>query len=113
MCVAYCFGDFHGTARLLRQVSVFAGMSVLKIHSVEDVNPLVGAGSPVVGIGVARIPGLPPLGFNAGYVFVKQKDPNPLVSRDHTRADPFVSLTVDFELRKVLGPLAGLLGLGN
>jgi hypothetical protein len=108
-----CPENYRGRNRLLKRVSVFAGMSVLKIHSVENVEPLFASGTPVVGIGLARLPGLGPVRIDGGYVFVKRKDANPLVDRKHTRADPFVGLTVDFQLRKVLGPLAGLVGLGG
>ena len=108
-----CPRDYRGWDRLFKRVSVLGGISVLKLRAGDDVSSFMTTGSPLVGVGIARLPGMGPLRVNGGYLFVKQKDANPLVASQHTRADPFASVTFDFALQQVLGPLAALVGLAK
>jgi hypothetical protein len=108
-----CPDNYRGAEEILKRVSLFAGISVLRLSSKDNVHNFFERGAPAIGIGLNRLPYLGPVRINGGLLFVKQDHANPLVSERVTKADPFVSVTVDFELRRVLGPLAGLFGLGG
>lgn len=103
-----CTSDYRGMDHLLKRVSVFGGLSLVKLDAEADVNHQFQAGTPMFGIGLNRLPYLGPLRINAGVVRLKQDDANPLVDRDRLKWDTFVSLGVDVELKSLLGPLTGL-----
>jgi hypothetical protein len=87
-------------------VSVFGGLSPLRITSDAPESSPLAIGSPVVGIGVRQLPYLGAFRVNAGVIFYDQKDANPLVSTLRHKRDAFVSLTADIELKDFLGPVA-------
>lgn len=106
-----CTSHYRGSDHLLKRVSIFAGISLFEISSREDVDHLWSTGSPVVGVGVSRL-GLPvPLRINAGVIWLRQDDANPLVTRSRTKRDAFISATFDVELQSFITPLAVLAGL--
>lgn len=105
-----CTTEYRGMDHVLKRVSVFGGVSLFRIHSDTEVQHLWTNGSPVVGVGLNRLP-VVPARLNAGIIWLRQDDPNPLVTRDVVKRDLFISGTVDFELRQLAGPLAALVGL--
>jgi|GEM_PF-5134656 len=105
-----CTDDYEGMDHLLKRVSVFVGVSLFRIHTDTEVEHLWTNGSPVMGIGVNRLP-LVPARLNAGIIWLRQDDPNPLVTRQVVKRDFFISGTIDFELQQLVGPLVTLVGL--
>jgi hypothetical protein len=94
---------------VLKRVSLFAGLSPLKIASDEPVASPFTVGTPVVGIGLRQLPYLGAFRVNGGVMFFDQKDANPLVATMRHKRDVFVSVTADIELKNFLGPLASFI----
>ena len=106
----------------LQRISIFAGFALQEIGStnVEFANLINGAGSPVIGVGfrMENVFGLQNGNFiyrlvdnlqvNCGVMFFKQKNPNPLVTTDHTKTAYAISFTYNIEVQKLLGPLVAL-----
>ena len=106
-----CTSDYQGVDHILKRVSVFGGFSLLELDSDADVAHLFASGTPMFGIGLNRLPYLGPVRINAGFMRLKQDDPNPLVDQARLKWDPFLGLALDIELKSVLAPLTGLAGL--
>ena len=87
-------------------MSVFAGLSPLRITSDAPVNAPLAIGTPVAGIGLRQIPYLGAFRINGGVMFFDQEDANPLVTTQRHKRDAFISFTADIELKDFLGPLA-------
>ncbi len=94
---------------VVKRVSVFAGLSPLRISSDAPVTSPFAIGVPVVGIGVRELPYLGAFRVNGGVMFFDQKDANPLVSMLRHERDVFLSFTADFELTDFLGLLAAFI----
>lgn len=92
-----------------QRASIFVGLAVQPISSGAEVKDLYTVGSPVVGVGYRGLFGVDQLRLNGGVMFFKQEDANPLVTRDHTKRDAFVSATVDFSVQSIFGPLLALI----
>jgi hypothetical protein len=92
-----------------QRASIFVGLAVQPISSGAEVKDLYPVGSPVVGVGYRGLFGVDQLRLNGGVMFFKQEDANPLVTRDHTKRDAFVSATVDFSVQSIFGPLLALI----
>ncbi len=52
---------------------------------------------------------LQPMRFNAGVIFFKVKDPNPVVTDQRLRRDLFIDLSVDLDVQKILAPFISIL----
>ncbi|HEV2147453.1 MAG TPA: hypothetical protein VGR37_08620 [Longimicrobiaceae bacterium] len=98
-------------ARLARQISMFGGIAFQEIYSEVEVSKFFTFGSPVAGVGIRGPLGLDFMRVNGGVIWFKQKDANPLISRQRVKRDVFVSATADLEMKQVLGPLVALLGI--
>ncbi len=94
---------------LAKRISIFGGLSVLKIASEAEVEHLFGIGTPVVGIGARDLPYLGPIRLNAGVIWFEQDDANPLVTERVRKHDLFLSVTSDIELKGLLGPLFSII----
>jgi hypothetical protein len=92
-----------------RRASVFVGLAVQTIDSEAEVKDLFTVGSPVVGVGYRGLMGDAPIRLNAGLMFFKQEDANPLVTRDRNKRDAFVAVTLDLSIQSIVAPLAALL----
>jgi hypothetical protein len=102
--------------QVLKRVSLFAGLSFVTLRTSESVENRYELGNPVWGVGIRpRFGGnakrLDFFRVNAGMVYFKQRHANPLVEELANAQAPFVSVTGDIDLRSVLTPLAGLLGI--
>jgi len=97
--------------RFWKRVNVAGGLSLLQLGSRAPVKQKFAFGSPVAAVGFSRLPVLTAMRVNGGLVWLTQDDANPLVTKDRTKIDPFVSLTFDYDIRNILGPIGGLLGL--
>lgn len=95
------------TNQLFKRTSLTVGLSLFEFRSGAVVQPFWTVGSPKVGLSL-RVLG--PMRIGAGFVFFRQEDPNPLVTRTTSRRDGFLSLDADIEVRSVLGPLAAIFG---
>ncbi|HET7463859.1 MAG TPA: hypothetical protein VFJ82_21565 [Longimicrobium sp.] len=110
--------------QFLRRFSLMAGLSLARVSSNANVDNVFGIGTPMVGVGLRGPLYWPsvtpksdqfrsffqPMRLNAGIIWFKQKDANPLVAEMHTKRDFFVSVTADVGLKTVLGPFAGFFG---
>lgn len=105
---AECAAEYSGWDHVFKRVSLFAGVSVVKLDSEADVSHLYAGGTPMFGLGFNRLPHLGPLRVNAGVVVLRQKDANPLVSTTHDVWDPFLSASFDVEFKTLLAPLTAL-----
>lgn len=92
-----------------RRVSGLVGLSIVEFDSDADVEKFFPAGSPVLGMGV-RINRV--IRVSTGFMFFRQTDPNPLVDKKYTKADHFVSLSLDVDYKALLGPVGAVLGGG-
>lgn len=108
--------DFRGFRdQFLKRVSVFAGLSFLKIKSTAQVHHLFATGTPVWGIGVRPLLSRRDLTrlvrLNIGMMHFEQDAANPLLEERVRKRAPFVGLTMDIALKEVIGPIAALVGL--
>jgi hypothetical protein len=96
--------------KVMRRLSVFGGLAVREMATEKEVRPyFAGVGSPVAGLGYRGTGRFDPVRINGGVMFFKEKDANPLVDRELNKRDTFVSLSVDFDVKTLLVPLALLL----
>lgn len=102
--------DFPFSQRLLRNTSLFLGLTVAEIDSDATVEKFFAAGSPVFGLAVRPIFGRP-VRFAAGLVVFKQDDANPLVDTKRNKVDRFIMATADLDLKALLGPLLAIIGI--
>lgn len=116
--------NLSSSEQLLRRISLMGGLSVARLSSKADVSNVFGIGTPALGfgfrgplywphfqIGGERLRGFfQPMRLTGGFVWVKQKDANPLVTDMHTKRDWFIGLTADVDLKSVLGPFSGFFG---
>lgn len=101
--------------QIFKRVSVLVGLAAVQIASGALVENRTKAGNPLVGIGFKpRFAGSARrfdfFRLNAGVLFFSQKDPNPLVGEMRKKVAPFLSLTGDVEIQKLLSNLGGLIG---
>jgi hypothetical protein len=102
-----------------RRVSLYGGLALNELGGGDDVKPAWGVGSPMLGFGFRgplywseRTPfawALRPMRINAGVIWFKQDDPNPLVDNTSFKLTWFWSATADVDLTAILGPFAALL----
>ncbi len=101
--------------RVLKRVSLFAGLSVIKLAAGSKVDHLFSVGTPVFGVGVRPLftgswRRLNFVRLNAGMMLFNQPDPNPLIAMVRGKHAPFFSVTFDISLQSALAPIGGLLG---
>jgi hypothetical protein len=108
--------------KVLKTVNLIGGLAVAKLDDRVAVNQRFGFGSPVVGVGLRNVQrwedgptwlfGLPKgMRLNGGVIWLSQDDANPLVTRERTKLDWFVSASFDADVKSILGPLAGIIGI--
>lgn len=101
---------------VFKRFSIFAGLSAVRLISGSPIENRVTNGNPVIGIGLKPRFSSTSRRFDffrltAGFLYYAQKDPNPIVTTKHPKKAPFIGLTGDVEIEKVLAPLGALLGL--
>lgn len=100
-----------------KRLSVFAGLTVIRFASSEEVANLYEPGNLVAGVGVRpQMSGRGErfvnfLRLNAGWIVFRQDDPNPLVDEGYVKASPVFGLTANLQVSDVLAPIAAILGI--
>jgi hypothetical protein len=108
--------------RWKKRVNLAAGISLAELSDEKPVDHMFSFGTPVAAIGARKLPAPPGAAalirtlieqprWAVGVIWFTQDDANPLITRKKTKADPFVSMTFDLDLKSILGPLYGVIGL--
>jgi hypothetical protein len=119
---------------LQSRLSVFGGLAALRFNRRGTVDAPRDIGALVTGLGLrapfygyCAIPRLSakakprlclahgrkwlqPMRLNAGLIFLQQQDANPSITDKKRFVDAFLSLTLDTEVKAILGPLGNLFG---
>jgi hypothetical protein len=111
-------GSFSKLDFVLKRFSVFAGLTVFDLRTGRPIDKVFSPGNPQTGIGFRPLSSGLPMVFNMvylnfGLVYFDQKDPNPLITKEHGKHAPFVGLAGTVDFKDVLGPLAVLIGGGK
>ena len=106
-----------------RRASLFVCLVPLTIHSwsKQDVKQAANIGNVGFGIGYrAPLYGphwnshcrrfLQPMRLNVGLMYFAQADANPVIPQDRYKWSPFASITFDFSIAAIFGPVAKLFG---
>jgi len=95
---------YWGVEGLNKRVSLLLGLAT----SIDGAKNLVGPGTPMAGLGYrfSRY-----VKLSTGSIVFKQKDENPLIDKDHVKLEPFVSISIDTDLKALLGGVGKLFGL--
>jgi hypothetical protein len=109
--------------QIKRRTSLFVSIIPLTIHSwaKQEIKQVANIGNIGFGIGFRAPfygPGwtsnyrrfLQPMRLNVGLMYFAQADANPVIIKDRTKWSPFVSLTYDFKIASIFGPIAKLFG---
>lgn len=97
---------FKGWDWVRKRFSLLFGLTVTGIEE-GDVKKMFSAGSIVAGAGF-RI--FPSLRVNAGWLFFKQEDENPLIDKENMKATMFLSASFDIDVQKFIGRIGNLFG---
>ena len=108
-----------------RRTSLFVSLVPLTIHSwsKQEIKQIANLGNLGFGIGyrapfygpncISSNAGrrfLQPIRLNVGMMYFAQADANPVVPKDRTKWSPYASITFDFNIAAVFGPVAKLFG---
>lgn len=100
--------------RWAKRANLAGGLSLVEVHGLRDLDQPVrhrfAYGTPAVGVGLRQLFGTP-VRFTAGVMWLRQDDANPLVTDDRNKTDLFGAVTFDADLKTLLGPIYGIIGL--
>lgn len=98
--------SFTGWDRVARSLSVVVGVTVGSVEEEGKRKDLFGSSALVMGLGY-RINDT--IRLTGGLLLFKEEDPHPLFERDRVTGSPFVSISIDWDVKDTLGGVSGAL----
>ena len=100
------FSQYKGLDKILKSTSIMLGFAQRIGHYDDNFEAVTGIGSPFGGIGfrLGKI-----IRINGGYIFYREKNSNPIVSKKTNLGTYFVSASIDVKLKDALGFIVKLI----